>query len=174
MNKHFFLRLSIVILISILGIYLLIFSNSTKYNDKPKADIIIENSNISESSIEAEELIKNLFKYTNEKDIDKISSCFVHSERYSKENRLFNLEYMDIIEIKLETDRLQYENYINSFLLKQKDLNVEALKIYKVKYNIKFINEDIEPIENGEVTKEYFIVKLNGSDKWLIEAIGTM
>ncbi|EOR19975.1 hypothetical protein A500_19224 [Clostridium sartagoforme AAU1] len=174
MNKKFFLRISVLVLISVFGISLISCKRNKEDIKKTDSDIIIENSNILEDSLEAKEVINNFFKYMNEKDEDKISSYFVPLEKNSSKRRLFNLDYINLLEINLVTDKLQYENYIISILLKQKKLNVEKLKIYEVKYDIKFINDEIEPVKNGETKKEFFVVKLRGSDEWLIEAIGTM
>lgn len=140
---------------------------------KGEADIIIEKSNISERDMDAEEIIRNSFKYRSEDNLDKTLECYI--DRYKDYDfRLNNLEYMEIVDLKLLTDELQYKECINNILLNENNLKVESIKIYEVKYYIEYKDEKLEPTNSGETSKQYILIKLEGSDKWLIEAIGTM
>ena len=108
----------------------------------------------------------------DDKNEEKMLSCLLSPQSVSS-YRLFNLDYINLENINYISDKSRYEIYINNFLTKNKNFDIEMLKLYEVKYDIKFI-EEIEPVKSGEITKEVMLVKLVGSDKWLIEGIGTM
>ena len=162
----------ILILISLIGITLVGCKSQDKDINKTKADILIENSNIEETSVGAEEVIRNYYKYFNEKNEEKVLSCLLSPPSTASSFRFFNLDYINLVDIKYVSDKARYNVYIDNFLKNQKE-DIEILKIYEVTYDVKYI-EEIEPINSGEVSKEVFVVKLSGDDKWLIEEIGTM
>ena len=165
-------KLFILVLGSLISFILVGCKSQDKTINKASADILIENSNIEETSVEAEEVIKNYYKYYNDKNEEKLLSCLLSPPSESS-YRFSNLEYINLVDIKYISDEARYNNYINDFLTKNKKFDIEMLKIYEVTYDVKFI-EEIEPVNSGEITKEVILVKLAGSDKWLIEAIGTM
>lgn len=53
-----------------------------------------------------------------------------------------------------------------------KKYNANNLKIYRVKYEIKYLNDEISPEKNGIHTKYYFLVRNNSSSEWLIDDWG--
>ena len=171
--KNYRKKLFILALASLISFILVGCKSQDKPINKTRADVLIENSNIEETSLEAEEVIKNYYKYFNEKNEEKVLSCLLFPPSSASSFRFFNLEYINLVDIKYISDEARYNNYINDFLTKNKKFDIEMLKIYEVTYDVKFI-EEIEPVNSGEITKEVILVKLAGSDKWLIEAIGTM
>lgn len=146
-------------------------NNYEKINDK--INTIIDESNIYEESDEVENVIKNSFKYRNEHDLDKTLELYI--DRYKDSDfRLDNLESIEIIELKLLTDKSQYRQYINNIILNESDLKIKAIKIYEVKYYVEYKDETLEPNDSGEIMKQYCLIKLQDSDKWLIHGVGNM
>lgn len=170
--RNYRTKLMISIIISLISFSLIGCKSKDNSINKSTTDILIENSKIDENYEEAEEVIKNYYKYYNDKNEEKMLSCLLSAQSVSS-YRLFNLDYINLKNINYISDKSRYDIYINNFLTKNKNFDIEMLKLYEVKYDIKFI-EEIEPVKSGEITKEVMLVKLVGSDKWLIEGIGTM
>ena len=136
-----------------------------------ETNTIIIQSNISEMSIEAEDVIRNSFKYKNEHNLDKLLECYTDRNKNSN-FRLDNLEYIEIIDLKQVTDESQYRNSIIRIRSGENNLKIKAIKIYYVKFNIKYKDDTIEPINSGETMNEFTLIKLKNSDKWLINDVG--
>lgn len=167
----------IVLILIILGISIvksLDFNNekqSINKNSTENISSIIKKSNISEKSIEAEEIIKSNFKYKNNHELDKLLECY--TDKHKNDNfRLENIEMVEVKNIELETNESLYWNYINNVLLNEPNLDFEELRIYNVKYYIEFKEGAIEPIDSGNNFRHYYLIKMKDSGKWLIKDVG--
>lgn len=144
---------------------------SINKNTTGNINSIIKKSNISEKSIEAEEVIKKSFKYRNNRELDKLLECY--KDRHKNDNfRFENLEVIEINNIELEADESIYWSYLNNVFVSESNLDFEELRIYKVKYYIEFKDDTIEPIKSGNNSRHFYLIKEKDSGKWLIQDTG--
>lgn len=133
-KKKFLWAALILIVLGISIVKSLNFSTekqSINKNSTENINSIIKKSNISEKSIEAEDVINRAFKYKNNHDLDKLLECY--TDRHKNCNfRLENLEEIEINNMELETYESLYWNYINNVLLNEPNLDFEELRIYNV------------------------------------------
>lgn len=71
MVKNYRTKLVISILISLISFSLIGCKSKDNFINKSTTDILIENSKIEENSEETEEVIKNYYKYYNDKSEEK-------------------------------------------------------------------------------------------------------
>ncbi|MGL4571068.1 MAG: DUF4829 domain-containing protein [Clostridium sp.] len=151
-----------------------------KHIDEGQPSSQNQNNDIKELSLDnfeiksdpnAEDLIKNVFKYKNERNLDLVKSCY--NERSQNNNfNLDNIETVELLDIKLSEDKSAYKSYLKNPVLKEFPTSIDELLIYEVKYNIKFKDDSIEPIGSGTDIKHYYLIKYRNSGKWLINDVG--
>ncbi|MDV4150164.1 DUF4829 domain-containing protein [Clostridium sp. AL.422] len=173
--KNKFLLIFLILIILGISIVKSLDFNTKKQsinkNSTENINAIIKKSNISEKSIEAEEVIKNSFKYRNDHELDKLLECY--TDRHKYDNFWFeNLEMIEVNNIELVTDESLYWVYINNVLINEANLDFEELRIYKVEYCIEFKDDTIEPINSGNNSRNFYLIKLKDSGKWLIQDVG--
>ncbi|MEG2739683.1 DUF4829 domain-containing protein [Clostridium sp.] len=139
-----------------------------------------KNSNIKEVSLDnfeiksdptAEDVIKNVFKYKNERNLDLVKSCY-NTRSQNNNFNLDNIETVELIDIKLSEDKSAYKSYLKNPVIKEFPASIDELLIYEVKYNIKFKDDSLEPINSGTDIKHYYLIKDKISGNWLINDVG--
>lgn len=110
------------------------------------------------SSISAEQAVKDHFKWRNEKNLAKLEETLTEKRKGIQWN-LDNLEYVKLLEI------IEVTNSITNSKPK------ENTKVFKVKYEIKF-KEEKEPQNSGTYEWYYFVVKEQQNSPWLIDDWG--
>lgn len=128
--------------------------------------INIPNQNYSYYDItSSKQTIKNSFKYKKSKQPDKLYDLYSDRLIDATKREFENIKEINLIEISIVENKKIY-NSIDTFDGVNK-IQKGDLIIYKVKYNIEYFDSSIEPIENGENTFLYFLVK-NEENKWII------
>jgi hypothetical protein len=136
-------RLSIIWLLCLLVVLLTSCSLQTS----------TDNSNIS-----AEQVVKDHFKWRNEKNLAKLEETLTEKRKGIQWN-LDNLEYVKLLEI------IEVTNSITNPKPK------ENTKVFKVKYEIKF-KEEKGPQNSGTYEWYYFVVKEQQNSPWLVDDWG--
>lgn len=122
-----------------------------------------------------ERVIKNCIKYEDMQNIDKLTSCFTYNYRLSDDGIeiIKNVESMKLIDIELVNDESIYNIYMHSGRgTLRNDLSRNDIKIYNVKYYIKYKDDNKSVDGSGEYVKMYFLIKESDTGKWKIDDIG--
>ncbi|OOM80860.1 hypothetical protein CLPUN_12370 [Clostridium puniceum] len=117
-------------------------------------------------------VIKESIKYENEHNLEKLLNCYT-SKNQDSNFRLDNIESKQLVSISLIKDDSIYNSYNNENELGNELLN-KNVRIYSVKVNIRYKNENIEPITNGEYEYHYYLIKESNTGKWKIDSIGVL
>lgn len=146
MNKK--LSIIIVSIIFILGV-LFIFMKSTNTPEK---------------------VIKNHIKYINQHNIDKLSNTVTYK---LSDYMIENIDTMELISLELVNDEYTYDTYIRSGGGRIIDnLSINDVKIYKVKYYIKYKDDSKSVTGSGEFIRNYYLIKDNNTGLWRINDLG--
>lgn len=122
-----------------------------------------------------ESIIKDYIAYMDTQNINKLNSCRTYNYRISNEGleTIKNIESMKLLDIEAVNDESIYNTYMhNGSGALYHDLSRNDIKIYKVKYDIKYKDDNKSVTDSGEYIKKYFLIKENGSGKWKINDIG--
>lgn len=122
-----------------------------------------------------ESVIKDYITYMDTQDINKLNSCRTYNYRLSNEGleTIKNIESMKLLDIEIINDESVYNTYMyNGNGALYHDLSRNDIKIYKVKYDIKYKDDNKAVTDSGEYIKRYFLIKENSSRKWKIDDIG--
>lgn len=120
--------------------------------------------------ISSKQTVKDSFKYRNTKEEKKLYSLYSDNLSGAIKKELANIKQIDMNDISLIQDEYMYSEYIGTGLGNVDNTQRKNLIIYKVNYNIEYDDDSIEPLENGNQTFAYFLVKNNG--KWIITTMG--
>lgn len=118
----------------------------------------------------SKQTVKDSFKYRNIKEEKKLYSLYSDHLSHAIKKELDNIKQIDINDISLIQDEYIYSEYIGTGLGSVDNTQRKDLIIYKVNYNVEYYNDSTEPLENGNQTFAYFLVKSNG--KWIITTMG--
>lgn len=110
-------------------------------------------------------VIEKSFEFKNKHDYDEYKNCYKYPDSI-QEDSLDNIESIKIINI----DKVKDENLYKAFT-DGNNIDKKNVKIYKVKYDIKFKDSSKTPIDNGEDEIDYILVK-DESSKWKIHSWG--
>ncbi|MBY0757194.1 DUF4829 domain-containing protein [Clostridium sardiniense] len=122
-----------------------------------------------------ESVIKDYIKYMDTQNINKLNSCRTYNYRISNEGleTIKNIESMKLLDIEVINDESIYNTYMhNGNGSLYHDLSINDIKIYQVKYDIKYKDDNKAVTDSGEYIKKYFLIKEHGSRKWKIDDIG--
>lgn len=142
-------------------------------NNKKEPTVLDESKNeeklLVENDLSAEDLVKRSIKLMNDHNKIELIKC------YTKDNelnnfRLENLKSIKLIDISFEEDIRQYESYISTL---KSSVDINDLKIYNVKYDIKYLDESNEPIKNGINVQQFFVIKQSNGE-WKISGVASM
>lgn len=120
--------------------------------------------------ISSKQTVKDSFKYRNIKEEKKLYSLYSDNLSDAIKKELDNIKQIDMNDISLIQDEYMYSEYIGTGLGSVDNTQRKDLIIYKVNYNVEYYDDSIEPLENGNQTFAYFLVKNNG--KWIITTMG--
>lgn len=120
--------------------------------------------------ISSKQTVKNSFKYRNIKEEKKLYSLYSDSLLDAVKKELDNIKQIDMNDISLIQDEYMYSGYIGTGLGSVDNTQRKDLIIYKVNYDVEYYDDSTEPLENGNQTFAYFLVKNNG--KWIITTMG--
>lgn len=123
----------------------------------------------SKNSMSPEQVLKEHFKLLNEKKVNKLEQTV--TKRH--EGTLWgteNLEYIKIISIEEDTTEATKSGYLDYGAGAKK--KPTDLKIFKVKYEVKYKDDQKGPQPSGEYEWNYFLIKENKDSPWLIDDWG--
>lgn len=115
-----------------------------------------------------EQVINNYFESRNSKVITKAEQYLVEANRNTIDWNIENQEYIRIIEITDAEDSSLKEGYLK----KIGDIKPFEVKCYLVKYEVKYKNENVEPLESGIQESYYILIKEKARSHWLIAEWG--
>ncbi|MBD7915210.1 DUF4829 domain-containing protein [Clostridium sp. Sa3CUN1] len=123
-----------------------------------------------------ERTIKNYIESIDTHNIDRLNKCVTYDNRLGAEgiDTIKNaIESMKLINVELVNDESIYSSYIQGKSKSFKDeLPRDDIKIYKVKYYIKYKDDNKSVKDSGEYTQTYYLIKESYSKKWKINDIG--
>ncbi|BAE84315.1 DUF4829 domain-containing protein [Desulfitobacterium hafniense] len=120
---------------------------------------------------QAKNTIESAFYFKNNKDVESLKN--VYSDRYSYSFfKLENINKIDLIEIKLLKNEKNYNIYYNYGRGRINNVDRKNLIIFKVKYNIEYKDQKIEPVDSGIYEVAYFLIKENNTGNWKIDDVG--
>lgn len=174
-NKY--IKFTLLLTVMIVSVGMLVSCKSKVENSDESIDdkviAIMMKSEDYKDSIEAEQVIKDSFKYENENNLEKTLECYVDKYKNS-DFGLDNLIYKNIIDIELLEDEPDFRYTIAGILLNEPNMDIEEMKMYRVKSYVEYKDENIEPVDSGETSHRYTMIKLKDLNKWVIYSIGDM
>lgn len=120
---------------------------------------------------EAVEVIKNSFKYANEKNIIDLKDCYT-SRHMNSDFRLFNLESKELKEVALLTEEKNYSEYMEYGTGKINGVERRNIIAFRVKSSIQYIDDNIEPVDSGINETGYTLIREKNLGGWKIEEVG--
>lgn len=119
------------------------------------------------------DIIRDHFKYMNEKDGEKILLTLTESRRVGTINWHFdNLEKIEIVSIELDEDEEEKEGYLIHGRGSDNGIIVDNLLIYKVTLDEQYKDDDIAIVPGGIYTYNYFLIRTDKDSPWLIDDYG--
>ncbi|WP_150844679.1 MULTISPECIES: DUF4829 domain-containing protein [unclassified Clostridium] len=121
----------------------------------------------------AQTVVENYFKYENEKNKDKLLTTL--TEHFNAPNVVWgfdNLESTKIINIEEEMDEKVKEGYLHNGRGSINGTTENNLKVYKVKYKVKYKNDEASPQNSGIYDWWYFVIRKDENSPWLIDDMG--
>lgn len=120
----------------------------------------------------AQTVVENYFKFNNEKNKDKILTTL--TEHHDAPNVVWGFDELDSIKI-LNIEEEKDNKYAKGYLLNGRGsingTTDDNLKVYKVKYEVKYKNE-VGAQESGTYDWWYFLIRKDSSSPWLIDDFG--
>lgn len=102
------------------------------------------------------QIVKNYFKYMNEKNKKELLSILTDKNKGSKASfGLEDLEYIKLINIKEE-----------------KELQKENFRVYTVDYEVKYSKDSKYPQKSGRYKYQFSVVRKDKNSPWLIDDMG--
>ncbi|GAA0084901.1 DUF4829 domain-containing protein [Clostridium sp. CTA-7] len=121
----------------------------------------------------AKTVVENYFKYKNEKNKDNLLTTL--TERFNAPNVVWGFENLDstkIISIEEEKNEKIKEGYLNNGMGKINGTTENNLKIYKVRYEVKYKKDGVGPQDSGIYDWWYFLIRKDENSPWLIDDMG--
>ena len=121
----------------------------------------------------AQTVVENFFDYKNEKNKDKLLTTL--TEHYNSPNAVWGFENLDsikIINIEEEKDEQFKNTYLNAGGGSINGTLENNIKVYKVKYDVKYKEDGIGPEDSGIHIKWFFVIRKNKNSQWLIDDMG--
>lgn len=119
------------------------------------------------------EVVENYFQYYNDKDEEKLSSTLTqwHNE-LDMEWNFDNLESIKLLSISEEKDEMKVEDYLTNGRGSVNGVAKENVKVFKVKYKVKYKEDGKGPIDSGTYEQWYFVIRESEKSPWLIDDFG--
>lgn len=152
----------------IILIFLIMVTFTACSSQKPRAT-----EKGSKEGLEPQKVVENYFKYKNEKDKDKLLTTL--TELYKAPNVVWGFENLDsikILNIEEETEERIRRGYISNGRGSINGTTEDNLKVYKVKYEVKYKKDGIGPQDSGIYDWWYFVIRKDKESPWLIDDFG--
>lgn len=164
LNGRKFMKLKNSTLIIIFCLVVIIFSGcseeSTKISDTSKKD-------------SAQTVVEKFFQYKNEKNKKKILTTL--TDHWNAPNMVWGFENLDsikIISIEEEKSDSVRKGYLSNGRGSVNNTTEENLKVYKVKYDVKYKKDGIGPQDSGIYDWWEFVIRKDENSPWLIDDMG--
>ncbi len=117
----------------------------------------------------AEDVIKEHFKWWNEKNINKLNNTMTKDLSNISWN-LQNTDYVKLINIKEELSGNIKDGYMNNG--KGKYIKPKDVKVFAVQYEIKLKDDNKGALTSGKHEQYYILIKQDENSPWLINEMG--
>lgn len=117
----------------------------------------------------SENVVKEHFKWWNEKNINKLNTTMTEGNKSISWN-LENIDYVKIISIKEDLSSNVKKGYMENG--NGKYLKPQEVKVFAVQYEIKLKDDNKGPISSGKHIQYYIVIKQSKNSPWLIDEIG--
>ena len=118
-------------------------------------------------------VVENYFKSMNEKNVDDHLKTLSEDEKRNQDKINFDkIEYINIISIAEEMDTKFKEGYLQNGRGKEKGISEENLKVYRVKYDVKYKESTITARDSGTYEEWYWVIRENSNSLWVIDDAG--
>lgn len=131
------------------------------------------NTKIDSKGDSAQTVVKNSFQYTNEKNKEKLLTTF--TEHWNDPNVDWGFENLDsikIINIEEDKDKNVREGYLKYGGGIKNGTTENNLKVYKVKYDVKYKKDGVGPQDSGIYDSWYSVIRKDENSPWLIDDSG--
>lgn len=121
----------------------------------------------------AQSVVEKNFQYKNEKNKDKLLTTL--TEQWNAPNVVWGFENLDsikIISIKEEKSEEIRNGYLKYGRGSMNGTIENNLKVYKVKYKVKYKNDRLETQGSGTYDCWYFLIRKDENSPWLIDDSG--
>lgn len=122
---------------------------------------------------EPQQIVENYFKYSNEKNKEEVLSTL--TEWHNSPNVVLgieNLENIKLIDIKEEKSNTIRNGYLHNGRGSINNTTENNLKVYTVKYEVKYKKDSIVPQDSGIYDWCFFVVRKDENSPWLIDDMG--
>lgn len=143
-------------------------------NNKPSESSSAKETTTStpqEKSNSSKATVENYFKYYNEKNKEKLLTTL--AAHWASPNIVWgfeNLDSMKLLDIKEDTSRI--DDYLEHGNGTINNTTKENLKVYKVKYDVKYKDDNIGPQPSGTYEWWYYLTRKDKNSPWLIDDMG--
>ncbi|MDU1347802.1 MULTISPECIES: DUF4829 domain-containing protein [Clostridium] len=118
-------------------------------------------------------VVENYFTSMNEKNVDEHLKTLSEDEKRNQGKINFDkIEYINIISIDEEMDTKFKEGYLKNGQGEGKGISEENLKVYKVKYDVKYKEGTITARDSGIYEEWYWVIRENSNSPWVIDDAG--
>lgn len=121
----------------------------------------------------AQIVVENFFKYKNEKNKDKLLTTL--TEHYNAPNVVWGFDNLDSVKIlKIEEEKSENvkDGYLHNGRGSINGITENNIKVYKVKYEIKYKNDGVGPQDSGTYDWWFFVIRKDENSPWLIDDMG--
>ena len=85
---------------------------------------------------------------------------------------LTNINSAEIKEVALLKDKRNYHNYLNDGRGNMRNIDINNVIIFRVKYDKKYVDDSIMPIDSGIDEKGFILIRESSSSPWKIYGTG--
>jgi len=121
------------------------------------------------SSLAAEDVIKNHFKYINEKDTEKLEKTVTHAKK-EVTWEFEKLEYFKLISIEEDKSEKMKDAYMSRG--RGSVIKPFQVKVFKVNFEVNYKGGGGSGFSNGNYSWYYFVIKEKEGSDWLIDDWG--
>ncbi|MBL4931863.1 DUF4829 domain-containing protein [Clostridium paridis] len=130
-------------------------------------------SNSQNKSLDSKQVVENYFKYRNEKNKKEILKTL--TKWHDAPNVVWGFENLDnikIVDIKEENSKDVRNGYLQNGRGSVNNTTENNLKVYKVKYEVKYLKDGVGPQDSGVYDWWFFVIRENENSPWLIDDMG--
>ena len=85
---------------------------------------------------------------------------------------LTNINSAEIKEVDLLKDKRNYHNYLNDGRGNMRNIDINNVIIFRVKYDKKYVDDSIMPIDSGIDEKGFILIRESSNSPWKIYGTG--